>query len=137
MYEMMKNATSWLAIYTPYIVTKSVGTLCYLHTGSREPSARYKRNRLTLSLCHNGKYLITKHIRACGASEFRLMHFIFEACDSIIGRLSNLPNMEKELIEQGYSEEKASEIIKELEPEATEALEKMKSLVKRWQELGL
>lgn len=62
---------------------------------------------------------------------------LFETLDSIVGRLYKLPDLEKELIEKGYTEEQASTIVKGLEPEATEAVEKMKSLIRRWQELKL
>ena len=47
----------------------------------------------------------------------------------------DLPNEEKMLVDMGYSESDARAIMQELKPEANSAINKMKSLMARWEAL--
>ena len=52
-----------------------------------------------------------------------------------VERLCDIPFIEDELRSLGYSDQEIPNLVKEIEPEASAALEKMKSLMARWDKL--
>ena len=53
----------------------------------------------------------------------------------MVKELCDIPSIENELMRLGYSDQEIPELIKQIVPEASAALEKMNDLMKRWDNL--
>ena len=53
----------------------------------------------------------------------------------MVKQLCDIPFIEDELKRRGYNDQEIPELVKQISPEASAALEKMEDLMKRWDNL--